>query len=390
MCDVVATAAQHPLSRRTMLAGAGLAAVALGLGPVTNAEADQKGGKHSRRRTRLVLLGTAPGPIWWETNRYGISSAVVVEDNVYLVDCGEGSGLRLRQAGLGPAGWSHGLEPLRAVFLTHLHSDHVVDYPNLLLFGFFNGLQTRSEPVRVFGPGDRGSLPPVFGNIPEPPIISTGDPTPGTLAMTEHLYRAFANDLNDRIRDNGRPDPHRLFQVSDVELPPAAQLSPNASPPPRIKPFLVFEDDLTRVTATLVDHFPVFPALAYRFDTEDGSITFSGDTCVSDNLIELAAGTDILVHEVIDVAWVRGLFGPPPHPPAVQGLINHLIASHTSIEQVGGVAQAAGAKKLVLSHFAPATNPRSRWLEAQRGYSGKLVVGDDLMEIGVGRRRASR
>jgi ribonuclease BN (tRNA processing enzyme) len=130
----------------------------------------------------------------------------------------------------------------------------------------------------------------------------------------------------------------------------------------------------------------VFPSFAFRFDTEDGAVTFSGDTNPSDNLVRLATGTDILVHEVIDRTWVEALF-PKPRTPAAQATVGHLLESHTAIEDVGPVAERAGAGTLVLTHLAPVNNPDSRWMQAQKGYSGRLVVGQDLLQLGVGRKR---
>ena len=138
------------------------------------------------------------------------------------------------------------------------------------------------------------------------------------------------------------------------------------------------------MSATLVDHHPTAPAFGFRFDTPDGSVTISGDTGVSQNLIDLAQGTDYLVHEVIDPAWVERLTATLP--PEVGGpLGEHLLESHTTIEQVGrDVAEKAGVKNLVLTHLLPGDNPKGRWQPARHGYSGRLVVGEDLMELRVG------
>ena len=115
--------------------------------------------------------------------------------------------------------------------------------------------------------------------------------------MTGYLYQAFATDLNDRMRDNGKPNLEAVVEVHDIDIPPIAGFkSPNETPSPPMEPFKIFEDDRVRVSATLVDHAPVWPAFAYRFDTDDGSIVFSGDTGRCENLIKLAKGADVLVH----------------------------------------------------------------------------------------------
>lgn len=341
----------------------------------------------ARHHTRLVLLGTSGGPPWWyRSDRAGISSAVVVGEAVYLVDCGEGWGRRYVQAGLGPAGYQKGIDNLRAAFLTHLHSDHDIDYPNLLVLAWHNGSDGLRAPVDVFGPGDRGVLPPVFGPGTDGhriPVVSPESPTPGLVEMTQLLAKAYATDLNDRMRDYRKVDLTTLFTVHDIVLPDGAGEDPNGDPSPDMDPFPVFEDECVRVSAILVNHAPVFPAFAFRFDTADASIVFSGDTGPCDNLVKLARGADVLVHEVIDRQWVEGVF---PTPPSEQdrALMNHLLAAHTAIEDVGPIAERAGVRTLVLNHLAPGNNPVERWRDAQTGFSGRLVVGEDRMQIGFG------
>jgi ribonuclease BN (tRNA processing enzyme) len=395
VCEVIGQAMQHAMSRRALLRSTGVAAaagVALGgvgtaaAGATTPLDAPERGDGR-RHRTRLVLLGTAGGPSVYP-DRSGIASAVAVEDAVYLVDCGHSVQTRFVQAGLATPTrpGNRAFEGLQAIFLTHLHSDHTVEYPAFRITGMWNGLDNPARPVQVHGPGDRGGLPPVFGSAPPPPVVNPQDPTPGTVKMTAYLDQAYATDLNDRLRSSGGADPRRVFQVHDIALPASVPVPVDTNPMPPVAPFAIFEDARVRVTATLVNHAPVFPSFAFRFDTDDGSITFSGDTAPSENLIQLAQGTDVLVHEAIDRAWVEGLF-PPPRTPATEALVEHLLESHTTIEDLGQVAERAHAKMTVLSHIVPVTNPESRWLEAQRGYSGKLLVGRDLMQIGVGTKK---
>ena len=125
-------------------------------------------------------------------------------------------------------------------------------------------------------------------------------------------------------------------------------------------------DDNITVTATLVSHYDVYPAFGFRFDLKKSgvSVTFSGDTTKSDNLIALAKDTDILVHEAqfsLDDAYYGNRFPP-----------NYLVNSHTSAEQVGEVAAAANAKHVVLSHYSPTDLPDSQWLDAiGKYYSGQ-------------------
>ena len=120
------------------------------------------------------------------------------------------------------------------------------------------------------------------------------------------------------------------------------------------------------------------------------TVVFSGDTAPSDNLVELAHGADVLCHEVIDRSFIEGAFGSPPYTPDVQALVDHLLGAHTTIEDVGGVAERAGVRTLVLHHFVPGNNPSAAWLPAQEGYSGQLVIGEDLMQVGVGKRARAK
>jgi ribonuclease BN (tRNA processing enzyme) len=223
---------------------------------------------------------------------------------------------------------------------------------------------------------------------PTVPVINPQNPVPGIVDTTNYLYQAFALDLNDRMRDNLKPDLHTLFDVHDIVIPRGIGYQPNTNPSPTgMAPINVYEDEKVRVTATLVDHFPLVPAFAYRFETDDGVVMFPGDTNDNQNLISLARGADILVHECIDPAWVNILF-PPPLTPAEEALMHHLLSAHTLPGQAGQATQQAGVSTLVLSHLVPASAPASHWLAAKRTVSGQLVVGNDLMEFGVGKKPA--
>jgi ribonuclease BN (tRNA processing enzyme) len=278
------------------------------------------------------------------------------------------------------------------LLLTHLHSDHIVDYPNLLLYGASNGLESRAaSPLGVYGPGVRGEMEPVFvlpgSTRPTPEVINPGNATPGTEDMTAYLYQAFATDLNDRARDGGRPDVRSLVHAHDIKLPHIPGFtSPNQTPSPDMEPFKVYEDDRVRVSATLVDHVPVWPSFAFRFDTDDGVVVFSGDTAPSQNLIRMAKGADILVHEVIVSEWIDRLL-PLPRSPDEEARRHHLVTAHTTVEQVGKVAESAGVSTLVLSHIFPENAREEQLASAQRDFSGQLVIGEDLLQLGVARGR---
>jgi len=141
-------------------------------------------------------------------------------------------------------------------------------------------------------------------------------------------------------------------------------------------------DDQVTVRATVVDHPPMVPAFAYRFDAADRSIVISGDTTRSDNLVKLAQGADLLVHSAVYLSAIDQLVARVPNATALK---RSIIAGQTSAEDVGRVAQAAGVKTLVLSHLIPADDPEvtdQMWIEAARiHFRGSVIVGKDLLEV---------
>lgn len=153
-----------------------------------------------------------------------------------------------------------------------------------------------------------------------------------------------------------------------------------------MKPFEIFADDLVTVTATLVRHPPIAPAFAFRFDTAHGSVTISGDTAPCDNLVRLARGTDLLLHEAIDFGWVQRTYSGGG--PTAQASIDHHTKSHTSPDQAVDIANAAGAKALALHHLVPGTAPRSVWEAAAERCRGAFMVPDDLDVLPFGMARS--
>jgi ribonuclease BN (tRNA processing enzyme) len=280
-------------------------------------------------RTRLILLGTAGGPR--PKRRASAPAQVIVHRGAaYLVDCGNGVGRQMTLAGVPP-------ESLRHVFLTHHHSDHNADYGTVFLLAWGAGLKTA---VDAWGP---------------PPLRR----------MTELFLELNATDIRTRIADEGR-----------------VPLAPLMRPHEITRPGVVLSEDGMKVTAALVHHPPLTPAFAYRFDTADRSIVISGDTARSDALIELARGADVLVHETLYLPAVDRLVGSIPN---ASSLKKHIVESHTSAEDCGRVAQAAGVKTLVLSHFVPTDDEaitEEMWAAAARAhFHGRVIVGKDLMEI---------
>ncbi|MBD0711826.1 MULTISPECIES: MBL fold metallo-hydrolase [unclassified Streptomyces] len=406
MCDLPSHANEagvSSVSRRRLLGGAGAVALGAGLAaaggtasaaaaPAANANANANGngnGNGAKHRTRLVLLGTGGGPIVLSGHRNGIATAVVYEDKVYVVDLGHGAPLQLYRSGL--LGDPSDLGKVRGIFFTHMHSDHVAEWPALYATGPVNGrLRNPQDRIHVFGPGDRPVPARVFPPTrPEPEPVNPGGPISGISEMTRCLRPAFAADFEDRIRDSNMVDPDAMFALHDIDISPYWTVDASGIPPrlPAGTRIPVWRDGDVTITATLVDHRPTAPAFAFRFDTPDGSVVVSGDTGPSENLIDLAKDTDYLVHEVIDPRYVDQMVATLPE--ATQAPVRqHLLESHTTIEQVGrDVAERAGARNLVLTHMVPMNNPVSRWRTAQKGYGGKLIVGEDLMELGVGKRR---
>lgn len=305
------------ISRRSFLSMTASCAGAVWLGPQAPAP-----------RTRLVLLGTAGGPTP-KVSRAAPAQAIVAGDRVYLVDCGDGVARQLAIAKL-PLG------DLRAVFITHQHSDHMAGYGPLFLLGWTGGIVS---PVDTYGP---------------PPLAE----------MTRRLLEAYEYDITLRMTDEGRPPLAPLIRPHEITA--AGE---------------IFRDDRVRVTAALAHHPPIAHAFAYRFDTADRSIVISGDTAYSEHVLRLARGADVLVHEVVSRAfWER------PDAPLTPEIRRHIIASHTDVEDVARLAAAAEVKTLVLTHFVP-SEPIGAvadevWLRAARThFRGRVILGQDLMEI---------
>lgn len=281
------------------------------------------------KRTRLILLGTGGGPRPRKAS--SASAQVIVSDGVaYVVDCGNGVARQMAIADVP-------LSSIRHVFVTHQHSDHNADYGNLIWLAWTAGLRSR---VDTWGP---------------PPLVR----------MTRLFFRMNQYDMDVRRANEGRIPLRPLVHAHELR-----------------KAGEVLHDERVKITSALVQHPPVVPAFAYRFDGADRSIVISGDTAPSRNLVKLASGADILVHSAM---YPEGIDRMVARIPNADTLKASILAHQTSAEQAGRIAQEAGVKTLVLSHLVPPDDPQiteQMWTDAaRRQFRGTTIVGRDLMEL---------
>ncbi|KAB2371316.1 MBL fold metallo-hydrolase [Actinomadura montaniterrae] len=398
MCTCASHPAEHPAEhpsaeaapapraagRRTVLRAAVLGGGAAALAGLTAQSADAAqaapGGRQpGHRGTELVLLGTAGGPPPLAA-RTGIASALVVNGRTYVIDAGRGAVTQFMRAGLS-------MPSLAGIFVTHLHADHTVDLFSFpLLSAGVVGRQGFQKPIDVYGPGSAGRLPD--GPPPGSHWVGADDPVPGVAALLRLSNAAFAYSTNGFIAEHMGSDPADYVRVHEIQ-PPASAGASASNTAPRMDPFPVMENDDLKVTAILVPHGPVFPALAYRIETEDGVIVFSGDTARTPNVPRLAAGADVLVHE----AFHRDAVAAIGYPPAV---VEHIGAVHTEVGELGAVGVEADARHVVISHITPADPAAlsdAAWQKAadrsarKARYRGRITLGTDLARFPVAKPR---
>jgi ribonuclease BN (tRNA processing enzyme) len=342
--DTVPDASERSrISRRSLLAGlATMPTLLAGAGSRTAQTAasstlkEVQAALRNASGTKLVILGSGagPNPMVPGRTRHMTSHVMVSNATAYLVDCGLGVTNQFARTGIP-------FSAVRSIFITHHHPDHNIEYGPFLLLGWVQGLPSS---VRAFGP---------------PPLMQ----------MTETLLRAYKATID--------------FWVEDLKVKPLV--------PPTVTevsaPGAVIQDENVRIAAAIVQHPPVRPALAYRFDFQDRSIAFSGDTAPIEAVAQLAKGVDILVHEAMYVpaleAYVRGRIANGV-PIRFDDYMAHMKVDHSPVEEVGRIAEEAGVKTLVLSHLTPAIDgiPDETWRDlAATRFKGNIVVARDLMVL---------
>ena len=283
-----------------------------------------------KKPTRIILLGTKGGPSVGKSGRSNFSILILINDIPYVVDCGYGVSRQLISAGVS-------LERLRYILITHHHSDHNLEYGTL----FYNAWVTaRLIHVDAYGPV-------------------------GLRKLTRDFFEYEKFDIETRIVDEGATDPRKLIFVHEFD-----------------QPGVVMQNDDVKITSCRVRHPPITQSYAYRFDAKDRSIVISGDTAYAPELAAFAKGADVLVHEAMYLPGIEKLIRQLPDATRLR---EHLMAAHTSTEDVGRIAAQSGVKTLVLSHFVPGDDPSitdEQWSEgARKFFKGRIIVGKDLMEI---------
>jgi ribonuclease BN (tRNA processing enzyme) len=269
--------------------------------------------------TRAILLGTGnPNP---EPARMGPAVAIASGDHIYIVDAGAGVVRRAAEAGIT-------MPQLTRAFITHLHSDHTIGLPDLILTPAVTG---RIEPFEIYGP-------------------------PGINSMVTNLMKAYERDIDIRLH-GGEPSVAKAYDVTAHD----------------VKPGEIYHDETLRVIAFPVNHGTWKFAYGYRFEAKDKTIVVSGDTTYSESLIGAAANCDILIHEVYSK---QGLTHRTPE------WQRYHAAFHTSGTDLGKLASIVKPRTLVLYHQLPmGETPAEVLAEIKSVFHGEVIYGEDLTVV---------
>lgn len=287
-----------------------------------------------RQNLRVILLGTQGGPTF-NAQRLGIGTLIVAGQERLLFDAGRSVTTGMVRAAVNPA-------DVTRVFITHLHSDHVISLPELMISPWAS--QGRKVPLEIWGPE-------------------------GTRAMMEKFQEALAFDIHVRR------DVDERFPAEGVRV--LAQ---------DIREGTVYESNGVKVTAFLVDHGPVKPAFGYRIDFGGRSVVISGDTGPSANLVKFSAGVDVLIHEVTRWKQDPVLSGPPdellPNSRQTRGQAKTIAEHHTDGVEVGRVLAQVKPRLAVFSHYN--VDPKATLPLVRQQYDGPVEFGEDVMAIDIG------
>lgn len=280
---------------------------------------------------RIVLLGTKGGPSLSKGSRNPSSSLLQMGGGTFVIDCGIGVARALVEADVA-------LNEINAIFITHLHSDHLLELGPLIYTAWTSGLKNE---LTVYGP-------------------------PGIEDYWTGFMHSMQFDHHIRTQDDKRQPLPELVNIVTYGEGSVAQQRHLA------------------VTSLRVDHPPVEHCYALRFDMGNASVVFSADTCYFPALAEFAMHTDVLVHEAMLGAGIDALVERIKGAP---GLRSHLTASHTLIEDVGRIATAANAGQLIINHLVPGDNTEftdADWQEAIKDtWSGAFTVASDGLVIPI-------
>ncbi|HVZ60486.1 MAG TPA: MBL fold metallo-hydrolase, partial [Terriglobales bacterium] len=275
----------------------------------------------SAAKTQLVILGTGTPKADPDTS--GPSVAVVVGGSAYLIDCGPGV---VRRAAAAQRKGISALLPskIQVAFITHLHSDHTVGYPDLI----FTAGSQRKRPLEVYGPK-------------------------GLQRMTSYIQQAWSEDVY--IRSHGPNEPNPIAYKVNVH---------------EIKPGVVYKDDNVTVSAFLVAHGNWAQAFGYKFETADRTIVISGDTSPTDAIVKACNHCDILLHEAYGESRVS-------HSAKSN---DYFRTFHTSVVELAKEATEAKPGLLILYHqmYSDGQSYDQLLDEARQHYQGKVVSARDL------------